>query len=434
MRAAIIVSREGRAAPLARRLEEEGVETYFYVHEPEFKDVSEGMLSNRVSLEDLAKILEGELEDGTATVICDGFKVPQVESEADLAWLRTVAKLKDPEKTQARDLFGDALGKHCARREWRLMGSSGFAAGLRQDFARQMRTAQTLGLKTLPAQPYSTLSDLLSFLERNRNERWELVVADCDHPVTYREGFQGELIEMLQARLHAESIASGRVFIRPSIEGFEYEESAWWIGGVETASIWTLEGHGAPRQTLTGMASPRRMRTPWTEAKRAFGQLNYEGPIGFRFRVQPNGDALCTGMGLGFERDMIYRWLSLTTTPAVRWLSEGLGGYRDESYAAMLECVCRCYDESPPVAGERGFAFMPGVKEDKLGRIVCCTPNPILAYEPEGIDVAMPHEVFERAQERARQTRVVGGLVVNNDWREVCERWKRLKGMGYVSP
>lgn len=452
----LFISGKGRAAPIAYRMQEEGTDVAFYIHDPRYTGVYEGILKERImepaGLGEL--ILNTEDMDGL-TIIFDG--TMPLEPEAGHEALRhrdqAVLDLRQVKEPTVGRLFGP-WSSELQRAGFNVIGSSATTekAQLNRDAGRKL--GMQVGMSQPPSQNCSNRSNLLSFLAAHKQELWTIhPINPCATPVRWVESRGGELLDMLQGPWGKRFPEDLPVTLTGYIPGLTYHEGAWWNGKEFTCIHSMIEdrftgsvsrGHLVDSMlTLTWMQSIPRV--PWEALKGWLGTALYLGPIHARVQINPEGKACHTGWTFGFSYDSIYGFLSLLFGGGVtRFFLEGFrSGVEDDCLAATTRAYMHPYPAGTQKECEEliqstkigsGYSLKDfwgvDVRARHMGLEVAGTDGlvGVGVYRDNGHDI---EEMFDAAQRRIAG--VASGIEFKGDLAGVKKSWERADKLRLTS-
>lgn len=190
----LVFSAYGEFCSIAQRMEEEGSEVFFYIHEPDYAKRFDGILKNKIKSSQIIPTLRK-----VDTVLFD-ITIQNRKHGYDLTLLDKF-KLSGNEK----DLFGSIADK-LKRPPYDMMviGASRFASQLEWDREFGFEVAKKIGLDVLPYLMFKKISEGLRFLQSREGQQnlWVLKPnGDKELEWTYVESFPGELIDILQTNI-----------------------------------------------------------------------------------------------------------------------------------------------------------------------------------------------------------------------------------------
>jgi len=455
----LIVSQRGMLAPLAARMEAEGADVGFYVHEDRFRAVYEGgMVKRPLSPARLRRILAEPPADTVAIIDGAGASVLTPE-ERELLGMAPAAE---------GDLDTGFYGRLAARLSDAgtvVYGSSADAERVSLSLLEGLSLARDLGMETVPTAIPASLDEARLYL-RSRSDRQVLRpdaatqgLLGLPASATFAEDRPGDLLRRIDAGMHPEmEIEGGGVcLLSPRLEGTPYREEAWWNGSafrhhccsLELGGLWP--GDRGPivesAATLTGFV--RSPLVPWDRlAAVVSGWDGYRGPVSVRFVIPEQGPPVVLRVIARPVFDALYGLLSLLWAPLSRLFADDLaGGFQVSELAATIRVSVPPYPFAAPRGSARPFeagAFAGALSVSDLPRDlwgvdllqdlrgVQLAGTSGLVGAAVGVDSDV-RSALGRALRTAAALPIAARTVYRTDTQSLEAGWSRLRAMQLVS-
>jgi len=225
----LFMSSSGDSLSLARRLQDEGGDVGYYIHNPRYAENYDGVLPKLPM-----KALPGYAKK--ADLVIFDMTCP-VEHKRDRA-LHKVFGVKGD------SLFGP-IADNIRKSGGRALGSSALTDRLELDREFGSKMAEASGLTVPKTKRFSSLLQGARFLE-GREDLWAFKPCENqDLDLTYVEKNPGELTVKLAGEYRKRLPENVTFILQEKIDGVELSTEAWWTG-----SDWTLFNHTVEDKTL----------------------------------------------------------------------------------------------------------------------------------------------------------------------------------------
>lgn len=448
----LIVSQRGMLAPLASRMEAEGADVAFYVHDERFRAVYEGGMVKRPLTPARLRRLLAELPAETVAIVDGASAAVLTPDERELLGMAPAA-----EGELETGFFGRLAEKLSAAGAV-VYGSSPAAEALSMSLPLGLDLARSLGLETISTISPASLDEALLYL-RSRTDRQVLRADEAGQGIlgipasaTFAEQRPGDLVRRIKADLHPElGLEGGLCLLAPRIEGTPYREEAWWDGSafrhpscsLELGGLWPGDRGPVVESAATLTWFLRRPLVPWARLAETVRGWGYRGPVSVRFLVSEDGRPVVVRVLARPAVDALYGFLSLLWAPLSRFFAEGLvGGFQVSELAATLRVSVPPYPFAAPRGTPRPFEagapvgelvrdfWAVDVRQDLAGIQLAGTSG--LVGAGVGVD-SDARSALRRALQTIERTHVAAGLVWRSDTETLEEGWRHLRAMTLAS-
>jgi len=460
----LIASQQGQAAPLAARMEAEGAEVAFYVHDERYRAIYEGGMCKRPLSPARLRRLLTEVPEGMIAIL-DGTAADALSAaEREILGLAVAAEPLPAEPSCSAPAVGDEeagfwgqLAALLAARGARVYGASPRAEQISASLSLGLDLARELGMEVVDTFAAQSAEELDLYLRTRetpcvvRADAAACAAAGRAPAATYAEERPGDLLRRLRAGLHPElRDAPATCLLHPLLAGIPYREEAWWDGerflhhgcSLELGHLWP--GSRGPvvesAATLTWML--RRPLVPWerlADVVRGWGC--YRGPVSVRFLIADGAPVVLRVLARPVY-DALYGWLSLLWCPISDFFANDLfGGLQVTDFAATLRASVPPYPFSaargarpfeagaPVVAIDQDF-WAVDVRQALAGTELAGTSG--LAGVAVGVD-SDPGSALRRALRSISRTHIAAPLVYRDDVALLEDGWRRLRAMALAS-
>lgn len=455
----LVVSQRGMLAPLVARMEAEGADVGFYVHEDRFRAVYEGGMTKRPLSPARLRRLLADLPPRTVAIL-DGASADVLTSDE-----RELLGMPPAAEGELDTGFYGRLAQRLVAAGAVVYGSSADAERLSMSLPEGLSLARELGLETVPFVMPASPDEARLYL-RSRSDPQ---VLRADHVVqgllgiqtsaTYAEDRPGDLLRRIDAGMHPELEVEGggACLLSPRLAGTPYREEAWWDGATfrhhncsfELGGLWPGDRGPVVESAATLTWFLRSPLVPWDRlATIVAGWDGYRGPVSVRFVVPEQGPPVAVRVVARPVFDALYGFVSLLWAPLSRFFAEDLaGGFQVSELAATIRVSVPPYPFASPRGTARPFeagAFAGASSVSDLPRDLWAVD---LAQDLRGVQLAGTsglvgaavgvdsdaRSALRRAVQTADRLLIAAHTVYRTDTEALEEGWSRLRAIMLAS-